>query len=213
MAFGDVLLANEHLYKVLAEAEVPNLEGQVDFDLNDRRGWGSFGDVYMGQYNGIVSSTTHLSAAQTELMPKFTSTERLRQDLERNSLHPRSSMGKVPSGTHLSSPTLDSSNEGPILDIQRLKREIRVWREVLHPNVVALLGWTLQVVRYKIRVSLISTWCNGGNIKEYLCQNLMADRHALVRFVSISVASQTCVYVFTRSKMFVEDWPTFIPEV
>ena len=49
-------------------------------------------------------------------------------------------MGKVPSGTHLSSPTLDSSNDGPILDIQRLKREIRVWREVLHPNVVALLG-------------------------------------------------------------------------
>ena len=67
MAFRDAVLANEHLCKVLTEAEVPNLEGQVDFDLTDRRGWGSFGDVYKGQYNGIVGSTTCLSAGRTEL--------------------------------------------------------------------------------------------------------------------------------------------------
>ena len=73
MAFRDALLANEHICKVLTEAKVPNLEGQVDFDLTDRKGWGSFGDVYMGQCNGIVSGTTCLSAAQTELTPKFIS--------------------------------------------------------------------------------------------------------------------------------------------
>ena len=55
MAFRDVLLANEHLFGVLTEAEVPHLEAQVDFDLTDRRGLGSFGDVYMGQYKGAVS--------------------------------------------------------------------------------------------------------------------------------------------------------------
>ena len=81
MAFGDPVLANEHLCKVLTEANIPNLEGQVDFDLTDREGWGSFGDVYMGQYNGIVSSTTCLSSGRTELMPKFTSAERLCQGL------------------------------------------------------------------------------------------------------------------------------------
>ena len=75
MASRDAQLANEHLCKVLTEAEVPNLEGQVDFDLTDRRGWGSFGDVYMGQYNGIVSSTTCLSAGRT--VPKCTFAERL----------------------------------------------------------------------------------------------------------------------------------------
>ena len=75
MALRNAVLANEHLRKVLTEAEVPNLEGQVDFDLTDRRGWGSFGDVYMGQYNGIVSSTTCLSAGGT--VPKCTSAERL----------------------------------------------------------------------------------------------------------------------------------------
>ena len=62
MAFRDAQLANEHLCKVLTEAEVPNLEGQVGFDFTDKRGWGSFGDVFMGQYNGSVSSTTCLSA-------------------------------------------------------------------------------------------------------------------------------------------------------
>ena len=75
MALRNAVLANEHLRKVLTEAEVPNLEGQVDFDLTDRRGWGSFGDVYMGQYNGIVSSTACLSAGRT--VPKRPSAERL----------------------------------------------------------------------------------------------------------------------------------------
>ena len=59
MASRDAVLANENLCKVLTEAGVPNLEGQieVDFDLTNRRGWGHFGDVYMGQYNGTVRST------------------------------------------------------------------------------------------------------------------------------------------------------------
>ena len=101
MAFRDAVLANEQLCKVLTEAKIPNLEGQVDYDLTDRRGWGSFGDVFMGQYNGIVSSTTCLSASRT--VPKWTSSERLCQGLERYPLHRRSPMGKVPSGKHTSS--------------------------------------------------------------------------------------------------------------
>ena len=109
MAFRDTVLANEHLRKVLTEAEIPNLEGQVVFDLNDKRGWGSFGDVYMGRFNGIVSSTTCLSAGRTELMPKFTSAERLCQGPERYRLDRRWSMGKVPSGMHTRPPTLGSS--------------------------------------------------------------------------------------------------------
>ena len=109
-------------------------------------------------------------------------------------------MGKVPSGTYISSPTPGGSNDGLILNIQRLKREVRVWREVLHPNVVALLGWTSQVVRDTIRVSLISTWCNGGHIKQYLRHNPSADRYALVRFVSISVASRNVCLCFHQIK-------------
>ena len=109
MAFRDAQLANEQLSKVLTEADVPNLQDQVDVDAINRKGWGSFGEVFVGQYNGIVSRITCVSAAGIELMWKFASTERLCQNLERNSLYRRSPMGKVPSGTHISSPTLGSS--------------------------------------------------------------------------------------------------------
>ena len=106
MTFRDVELANEQLSKVLTEADIPNLQGQVDVNATDRKGWGSFGEVFVGQYHGTVSRITCLLA---ELMWKFASTERLCQNLERNSLYRRSPMGKVPSGTHISSPTLGSS--------------------------------------------------------------------------------------------------------
>ena len=71
MAFRGAVLAHEHLCKVLTETEIPNLEGQVSVDVTDRRGWGSFGDVYMGQYDKMVSCTTYPSAAQTDLMLKL----------------------------------------------------------------------------------------------------------------------------------------------
>ena len=109
MAFRDARLANEQLSKVLAEADIPNLQGQIDVDATNRKGWGSFGEVFVGQYNGIVSRITCISAAGIELMSEFASTERLCQNPERNPLHRRSPMGKIPSGTPIGSPTLGSS--------------------------------------------------------------------------------------------------------
>ena len=49
--------------KVLSDTGIPNLEGQVLVDLSDRRGRGSFGDVYMGQETGIVRNSTCLSGS------------------------------------------------------------------------------------------------------------------------------------------------------
>ena len=72
MAFRDAQLANE-LSKVLTEADIPNLQGQVNVDATERKGLGAFGEVYVGQYKGIVSCTTSLSAAGIELMPKCAS--------------------------------------------------------------------------------------------------------------------------------------------
>ena len=109
MTFRDVQLANEQLSKVLMGADIPNLQGQVDVDATDRKGLGGFGEVYVGQCNGIVSCSTFLSAAGIELMPKFASKECLCQDFERNSFHRRSEVGEVSSGTHISSPTLGNS--------------------------------------------------------------------------------------------------------
>jgi len=52
MAFRDAQLANEQLSKVLTEADIPNLQGHVDVDASNRKGWGSFGEVFVGQYKG-----------------------------------------------------------------------------------------------------------------------------------------------------------------
>ena len=63
MTFRDVQLANEQLSKVLTEADIPNLQGQLDVDPTDRKGWGSFGEVFVGQYHGTVSRITYVLAA------------------------------------------------------------------------------------------------------------------------------------------------------
>ena len=112
----------------------------------------------------------------------------------------------------------DKNNTGE----QKLKREVTVWRSARHTNVVALLGWTSEVVSEdgssvsssegadKIRVSLVSTWCDGGNIKDYLRRNPMADRRALVRCIPSTVRNMPLFLI--RLLTHVEDWYTSIPE-
>ena len=65
MALRDAQLMNEQLSKVLAEADIPNLQGHVDVDVDvtKRKGSGSFGDVFVGRYNGDVSCITCVLAA------------------------------------------------------------------------------------------------------------------------------------------------------
>ncbi|KAF8307847.1 kinase-like domain-containing protein [Cantharellus anzutake] len=113
---SDVHLAHKRLRDELSLAEIPNLEGQFTLEDTQRMGWGSFGDIYVGNYREI-----------------------------------------------------------------RLKREIRVWRDLIHPNVVALFGWTSKVIRDNISVSLISTWCDGGDVKSYLRRHPTANRQILIK--------------------------------
>ena len=61
--FGHAQQANKQLSEVLTEAGIPNLQGHVDVDPTDRKGWGSFGEVFVGQYNGNVSCITCVRAA------------------------------------------------------------------------------------------------------------------------------------------------------
>ena len=98
-----------------------------------------------------------------------------------------------------------------------------MWRDARHTNVVALLGWMSEVVSEdglsvsssegvpdKIRVGLVSTWCDGGNIKDYLRRNPMADRRALVRWVPSAVRNMSLYFI--RLLTHVEGWYTSIPE-
>ena len=64
--------------------------------------------------------------------------------------------------------------------LQVLKREVKIWRGLDHPNVVRFIGWMSDEGEGEISVSLISSWCDGGNVKDYLREHSSADRHGLV---------------------------------
>ena len=49
-----------------------------------------------------------------------------------------------------------------------------MWRHLTHPNIVPLLGITLEPLQ------LISTWIPGGELKDYIIGNPDTDRLALV---------------------------------
>ncbi|KAF8337386.1 uncharacterized protein EI90DRAFT_2645256 [Cantharellus anzutake] len=141
MAFQDVDSAHRSLRNELAQAGIPNLEGHFTFDHTERVGWGSFGDIFVGNYLGssvCVKILKEISVSDDNRWGKF---------------------------------------------VRRLNREIRVWRGLDHPNVVTLYGWASELARGSIRVSLISTWCDGGNVREYLRQHPTANRQALIRDV------------------------------
>ena len=55
-----------------------------------------------------------------------------------------------------------------------------MWRGLDHPNVARFIGWMAEERGGEVRVSLISSWCDGGNIKDYLREHPSADRHRLV---------------------------------
>ncbi|KAF8309177.1 kinase-like domain-containing protein [Cantharellus anzutake] len=136
---SDVHSAHKRLRDELALAEIPNLEGQFTLEDTQRMGWGSFGDIYVGNYREIrvcIKVLKEISVFDDRRWDQF---------------------------------------------LRRLKREIRVWRGLIHPNVVALFGWTSKVIRDNISVSLISTWCDGGDVKSYLRRHPTADRQILIK--------------------------------
>ena len=49
-----------------------------------------------------------------------------------------------------------------------------MWRHLTHPNIVPLLGVTLEPLQF------ISAWVPGGELKEYIIDNPDTDRLALV---------------------------------
>ncbi|KAF9650992.1 kinase-like protein [Thelephora ganbajun] len=53
-------------------------------------------------------------------------------------------------------------------------REAVMWKRLAHPNIVPLLGITLEPLQ------LISTWMPGGELKEYITHHLDTDRLSLL---------------------------------
>ena len=68
--------------------------------------------------------------------------------------------------------------------IQRLCREVLIWKRLSHPNVLPLLGVSMSKNPQYFRI--ISEWMPNGNVKEYIRSNPKANR---LRLVSLGIHS------------------------
>ncbi|KAF8337106.1 kinase-like domain-containing protein [Cantharellus anzutake] len=63
-----------------------------------------------------------------------------------------------------------------------MMREVKVWTALQHSNVVTFHGWAVECSTEtdETCAKLVSTWCEGGNVTEYLKHTPNADRRRLV---------------------------------
>ena len=67
-----------------------------------------------------------------------------------------------------------------ILLSQRFCKEVVTWKTLHHPNVLPLLGVTLDKPNFLF--AMVSEWMTNGNINEFIKVHQDADRYELVRF-------------------------------
>ncbi|KAF8328608.1 kinase-like domain-containing protein [Cantharellus anzutake] len=73
--------------------------------------------------------------------------------------------------------------------IERLIREMRVWRKLTHAHIVELLGWMSYLEsKEKLCPSLVSHWCDEGDVRTFLRRRRDADRRALIRGIANGLA-------------------------
>ena len=63
---------------------------------------------------------------------------------------------------------------------KHLRREMRIWKNLRHPNIVRFIGFAIENESYRPTAALVSEWCGHGNVIEYLGRNPAADREMLV---------------------------------
>ena len=66
--------------------------------------------------------------------------------------------------------------------LQRFCREGVAWKHLRHPNILPLLGVTLNEHRF----ALVSEWMENGNINEFIKRDRHINRTELVRCYSVS---------------------------
>lgn len=61
--------------------------------------------------------------------------------------------------------------------VQRFYREGVAWKHLRHPNILPLLGVTVN----EHRIALVSEWMENGNINQFIRKDPHANRPMLVR--------------------------------
>ncbi len=70
---------------------------------------------------------------------------------------------------------------------KRLGRELLCWIRLQHPHILPLLGFAF-ISENGNRPCLITTWCDKGNLSEYLTKTPDANRRLLVSQIAQGVA-------------------------
>ncbi|KAF8326090.1 kinase-like domain-containing protein [Cantharellus anzutake] len=81
---------------------------------------------------------------------------------------------------------------------QHLRREMRVWKGLKHPNIVRFIGYAIEHEVYGVTAALVSEWCANGTVVKYLQQNPAADRGMLV-----SDVAQGLLYLHSRNPIII----------
>ncbi|KAF8323596.1 kinase-like domain-containing protein [Cantharellus anzutake] len=71
--------------------------------------------------------------------------------------------------------------------IRVLKRQIRVWRQLMHPNIERLRGWMLSPESEVISLGLISAWHPHRDVMVYLRQHPVSNRRKMVYDIALGL--------------------------
>ena len=70
---------------------------------------------------------------------------------------------------------------------RRLSREVKIWKDLSHPNIVEFVGYAIEDQGSGVKVALVSKWCEKGDIVKYLREGTGANRIYLVEWSGHSV--------------------------
>ncbi|KAF8331386.1 kinase-like domain-containing protein [Cantharellus anzutake] len=68
--------------------------------------------------------------------------------------------------------------------VKYLTREMGVWSELDHPNILKFLGFAVEGDGCDVKGVLVSPWCPNGSVLEYLEKNPHAERIGLARGIA-----------------------------
>lgn len=151
----------------LNHLRVPTTSVHIDDDADLSRG--GYGEVYKARLDGFL-----LPVAVKELRAPGNKKQWLRVEMVSGSVH----------------------YMGPSIDTQRppkqsFVRELRVWSEMDHPNIIPLVGFHLDSKRGVFR--FISPFLGEGNVTEYL-ERTKADASTRFRLVSTTFLRTTILH-------------------
>lgn len=82
----------------------------------------------------------------------------------------------VPSPTYFEYAGMRHTCATELYLVQKLGREIAIWRTLSHPNILALTGLYWGAARLP---GMVSPWCKNGNLCSYLAARVMDDKDKL----------------------------------